>query len=231
MSRLDDLRSSPLFRDVPADALQDALRVTIAKHFEPGEALLEQDVDGDTLHLLTRGSVRVFRSSPAGRERIMGDLYAPGIVGETAVLDLGQRSATVVALEPVSSLMLHRQHFEQLLQRHPKVLWNLAVMLARRVLFLNDELIALGQTTEVALVYVLLGLYRQRQEADTPNPHMLPMTTTDLMNRVSASRETVTRVTRRLESLGLVKVSSRQIVLLEPEALADWVSEAEHGGE
>lgn len=231
MSRLADLHSSPLFKNVPEEALRDAAQVTISRHFEMGETLLEQDVDGDTLHLLTRGSVRIFRSSPAGRERIMGDLYAPGIVGETAVLDLGQRSATVVALEPVTSLMLHRQHFEQLLQRHPKLLWNLAVMLARRVLFLNDELIALGQTTEAALVYVLLGLYRQRKEAGTPSPHLLPMTTTDLMNRVSASRETVTRVMRRLEGLGLVTMNSRQITILDPEALADWATEAEQGSE
>ena len=59
--RLADLRRSPLFQCVPADAVLDVSRVVIERQFAPGERLLEQDVEGDTLHLLTCGSVRVLR--------------------------------------------------------------------------------------------------------------------------------------------------------------------------
>lgn len=210
---------SPLFKGVPSRALRDVASVMIEQQFTAGELLLEQDLDGDTLHLLTHGSVRVLRTGATGRERIMGDLYAPHIVGETAVLHSGQRSASVVALEPVCSLMLHRQHFEQLLQRQPQVLWNLATLLCQRITCLNDELIALGHTTESAIIHVLCCAYQQRREANCAVPQVLPLTTTDLMNRVSASRETVTRVMRRLESSALIKVRSRQIELLAPDEL------------
>lgn len=219
MSHLNDLRRSLLFDGVPDEAVQDTARVVIERHFCLGELLLEQDVPGDTLHLLTRGSVRVTRVSTSGRERILGDIYAPGLVGETAVLDHGERSASVHALEEVQSLMLHRQHFEQLLRRHPRMLWNVTAMLARRVTMLNDELIALGQTTEVALAHVLSVQYRQRLGAGVKGPEVLPLTTTSVMSRLGASRETITRVIRRLEGQGLVKVTALGMHLLQPEKL------------
>lgn len=221
MSHLDVLRHSPLFARVPEEALRDTARVVIERQFAPGAFLLEQDVQGDTLHLIMQGSVRVTRTSVAGRERILGDIYAPSVVGETAVLDHGERSASVQAMTEVTTLMLHREHFEQLLQRHPRLLWNLTVMLAGRVTSLNDELIALGQNTQVGLAHVFAGMYRQRLAAGVPDATLLPLSTSDVMSRVSASRETVTRVLRRMEQQGLLKMTSAGVRVLEPQGLED----------
>lgn len=230
MGLLDQLRQSLLFAQVPQEALLDTARVVIVRQFRAGELLLEQDVPGDTLHLLTRGSVRVTRASPTGRERILGDIYAPGVVGETAVLDQGERSASVRALEEVHSLMLHRQHFEQLLQRHPRMLWSLTVMLAQRITMLNDELIVLGQTTETALAHVFSRMYAQRLGAGVPNPHLLPLSTAEVMSRVGASRETVTRVLRRMEQQGLLRNGSGGIQLLDTSALEELALNADGEG-
>jgi CRP-like cAMP-binding protein len=219
MSRLDDLCQSLLFQDVLPEAVQDAASAVVERQFRSGELLLQQDVPGDALLLLTRGSVRVIRMSVSGRERVMGDIYAPGVVGETAVLEGGERSATVRALEDVTVLMLYRDHFEQILRRHPRVLWNLSRLLARRVTLLNDELIALGQNTETALAHVLSSLYTQRVGAGLAQPQILPLGTQDIMNRISASRETVARVMRRLEQQGLVRTVGGTIHLLDPQRL------------
>lgn len=221
MSRLDALRRSPLFARVPEEALRDTARIVIERQFQPGTLLLEQDVTGDTLHILTHGMVRVTRASVAGRERILGDIYAPSVVGETAVLDQGERSASVRAMTEVRTLMLHREHFEQLLQRHPRLLWNLTVMLAQRVTALNDELIVLGQDTQAALAHVFAGMYRQRLAAGMPDAPVLPLSTADVMARVSASRETVTRVLRRMEQQGLLKTTPAGVRLLDPALLEE----------
>lgn len=221
MSHLDDLRHSPLFARVPDEALRDTARVVIERQFQAGTLLLEQDVPGDTLHILVQGCVRVTRVSVSGRERILGDIYAPSVVGETAVLDHGERSASVQAMTEVKTLMLHREHFQQLLQRHPRLLWNLTVMLAKRVTALNDELIVLGQNTQAALAHVFAGMYQQRAAAGIPEPGLLPLSTSDVMARVSASRETVTRVLRRMEQQGLLKMTSAGVRLLEPVALEE----------
>lgn len=206
MSRRDDLLRSPLFKDLPLDAIAMVERAVTERRFEAGETVLSQEAQGEALHIITSGVVRVSRVSVGGRERVLGYLYAPAVVGEIAVLVTSERVATVVALEPVRTLMLYREHFVQVMRRYPEVLWNLARILAERVTHINDELIALGVNTEAALSYALLTLYRQRVAAGVKQPAFLPLTQGDLMARLSSSRETISRVLRKLEEERLVKV-------------------------
>lgn len=219
MSRLEALKSSPLFQNVPLEALKEANAVVTQRQFQAGETILTQDMPGETLFLLTSGVVRVSRMSLGSHERVLGDVYAPGVVGETAVLATSERSATITALTDVTALLLYRDHFATILNRHPRVLWNLAAMLAQRVTHLNDELIAFGLNTEAALVHVFTGLYRQRLQAGVPHPEVLPLSTQDIMLRISASRETVARVLRKLSTDGLVRTTPTQITLLNVDAL------------
>jgi CRP/FNR family cyclic AMP-dependent transcriptional regulator len=223
MARLDDLKRSPLFQQVPEDAVREAGRIVTERSFRPGELVIEQDAQGEALHLITAGVVRVSRVSRGNRQRVLGDLYAPGVVGETAVLARQDRSASVHALTDVQTLMLHREHFETILRRHPRVLWNLAELLARRVTFLNDELIAFGLNTEAALAHVFANLYQQRVAAGVPHPEVLPLGTSDLMARTSSSRETISRVIKKLEVQGLIRVTPQTVTLLAPDGL-DTVS-------
>ena len=217
---LDTLKRSPLFQRVPEDAVREAARVVTPRNFQAGDTVLEQDAQGEALYLLTQGAVRVSRVSLGSRERVMGDVYAPGVIGETAVLAAaGERSATVMALTDVSTLMLYRDHFSQILRRHPLVLWNLSAMLAQRITFLNDELIAFGLNTEAALAHVFTHLHRQRVQAGVPQPEVLPLGTQDIMQRISASRETVSRVMRKMERQGLLKVRGQTVELLDVQAL------------
>ena len=97
MARLDDLKRSPLFQQVPEDALREAVQIVTPRSFQPGELVVEQDAEGEALHLITAGVVRVSRISLGSRERVLGDIYAPGVVGETAVLSRQERSASVRA--------------------------------------------------------------------------------------------------------------------------------------
>ncbi len=225
MPVLAHLKRNPLFLGVADNALREVASVVTRRHFAAGEVVLEQQASGEALHLLVSGSVRVSRVGPGSHGRVMGDMYAPGVIGETAVLGGGERSATVHALSDVETLMLYRTHFEQLLSRHPKMLWNLSSMLVARVTQLNDELIAFGLNTEAALSHILTGQYRQRLAADVPSPATLPLSTTDIMSRVSASRETVMRVLRKLERQGFLVTTPHCVTLLDPQAIEDVVLE------
>ncbi|GGR50968.1 cyclic AMP receptor protein [Deinococcus seoulensis] len=195
------------------------MQVITERRYYPGQVILEQDAEGEALHLITSGVVRVSRISLGSRERVMGDVYAPGVIGETAVLGGGERSATVRAQTDVTTLMLYRSHFKQILKRHPQVLWNLSAMLVQRVTFLNDELIAFGLNTESALSHVFTSLYRQRVQAGVPDPQVLPLSTQDIMARISSSRETVSRVMRKLDGAGLLTYTSAQVTLIDPDGL------------
>ncbi|MFC4455564.1 Crp/Fnr family transcriptional regulator [Deinococcus sonorensis] len=214
------LRQSPLFRDVP-EAAHTALLEASQRQYMPDEVLIQQDAPGEALLILLSGVARISRESLGGRERVLGYVYSPAVLGETALLGSQERSATVVATEPVSALVLFRDQFERVVARHPRVLWNLARLLADRVTQQNDELIALGVSTEANIAQAFLQLYRQRLTAGTPQPERLPMTMHDLTQRVSSSRETANRLVRKLSKQQLIRTlpDHSGIELLDVEAL------------
>ncbi len=219
MLRLHDLSESVLFRDVSPEGVKMALEGSIELTYAPEDTIVRQDAPGEALYLLKSGVARVTRTSLGGRVRVLGDLYAPAVLGETAALGSSSRSATVTALEEVRAQVLYRDHLERVMSRHPRVLWNLARLLADRVTQLNDELIAAGISTEASMAQVLTQMYDRRVQAGLPDPEVLPLTVTDLAQRLSSSRETAHRLLRRMQVRGLVGVQGGNVKVLDPEGL------------
>lgn len=219
MGKLEDLRQSPLFHN-SSEAALSALLPSLTEHtYRAGEPVVQQDAAGAALFLLTEGTLRVSRESLAGRERVLGFLYAPAVMGETAVLVGGDRSATVTAVTDARLLMLYGDHLLTVMRQHPQLIWNLARILAERVNTLNDELIASGISTEVNLAHVLRQISQQQQEAGLPQPLLVPLSSHELTLRLSSSRETVSRLLRRLEQSGLIHQTSRGILITDPVRL------------
>jgi CRP/FNR family transcriptional regulator, cyclic AMP receptor protein len=221
----------PLFEGVPERLLLLAAEAVRPQQYAAGQVILQQGAPGEALLLMGLGAVRVSRVDAAGRERVMNDAYAPAVLGETALLTGGERSASVTALGEVGAWLLYRDDFVRLSNLAPRLLWNLARLLAERVTAQSDELIAVGVSTELNMVQVFLGLYRQRQVAGEAHPERLPLGRSDLTLRLSSSRETVVRLLRRLEQARLISVRSGEVTLCDPvglEALLYDIAAEEH---
>ena len=111
----------------------------------PGEVVCSEGDNADRMWLLVRGSVSVrlrLSNQPDGLR--IASLAMGTIVGELALIEIGRRSATVVADEPVTCYELQRDSYDLLFREHPKIanklLLNLARELARRVRRTSDEL-------------------------------------------------------------------------------------------
>jgi len=78
------------------------------RQFKAREVIMHQGDAGDCFYIITEGLARVSIVSANGREITLDFLEKGAVVGEIAVLDGGERTATVTALEPVSALRLDR---------------------------------------------------------------------------------------------------------------------------
>lgn len=56
-----------------------------------------------------------------------------------------------------------------------------------------------------------------------PEPATLPLSITDIMLRVSASRETVVRVLRKLERQHFLTMTAHSITLLDPQGIEEVI--------
>lgn len=213
---LDVLRRVPLLANL-ADAELGAFAALLRERRYPkGSMILAQGDPGDALYLLAAGQVKVVLIHEDGREVILSVLGEGSFFGEMALLDQEPRSAHVVAMTDSLLLQLRREDFQSRLRSGPEVAIALLRELSRR-LRRADETIASLMLLDVNGRIANLLLELADEEGGERITRRLTHATIGQM--VGASRETVSRTMRSLVNRSILRVSRREIVLLDRDAL------------
>ncbi len=124
------LEDTPLLQGLPAGDLDAVRRHLQALRLAAGERLFEEGDDGDRLYLLLAGSVSVLsRPGADGRSRRYLSISPGMLLGETALLDGGGRTAGAVADTEAELVALDGAALAALEREHPA----LAARLYRRI--------------------------------------------------------------------------------------------------
>ena len=195
------------------------LSATRRRHYSRGEVLFHEGDAGTALHMLSRGRVAVRASTPYGNVVTLSVLGPGDVFGELALVrPRHERTATVVALEPVETATLDWEAFDQLRRLHPSVEHFLVTVLAARVARLSAHLVeALHVPAEQRVLRRLLALVRLYR--DGPLPIAVPLTQEDLASLAGTTRPTANRVLRQMEELGALRLTRGRVEILDLEPL------------
>jgi serine/threonine-protein kinase len=80
--------------------------------FAPGDVILEEGGPADAAYIITGGSAEVYRALDGGEDRLT--TMGPGdVFGETAILTDTERSASVRALSPLTTMVVTRESIDE----------------------------------------------------------------------------------------------------------------------
>jgi len=97
-----------------------------------GDWLFRQGDDGNSLYLMVRGRLHVWReSSDPQSPLLLGEVVPGGSVGEVGLLSGENRSAGVRAIRDSLLIKIERATFDRLSAKHPSLLMKLAANVAR----------------------------------------------------------------------------------------------------
>lgn len=100
----------------------------------PGGTLLPRDGENDhALFLVLTGSLGVLAADAKGEQRQVAHIGAGETVGEMSLISGDPHSAQLVALRDTELLRIGAHDFKQLVARHPRVMFNLAQIIVRRL--------------------------------------------------------------------------------------------------
>jgi CRP/FNR family transcriptional regulator, cyclic AMP receptor protein len=209
---------------VPEEDRRTLLAATRRQRFARREVLFHEGDSAETVHLLDRGRVAVRITTPLGDVATLR-VRGPGeVIGELALLGgaVSRRTATVVALERVETLVLHRDRFAELRRRHPSVDAFLLDVLAGEVNRLSGLLVeALHVPADTRVVRRLLALAAMYSVGEPSSVGAeVPLTQEDLASLAGTSRATVNRVVGEAEKAGLVTRRRGRVIVLDPEGLS-----------
>jgi hypothetical protein len=128
------LRRIPLFAGLDPEDLERIAMVATEHEWAAGDAIIREGDLGDSMVILTEGTVRVVHVGPDGEERFIRTYAAGDHIGELAVLRDRPRAATVIAeAGGVRGLMLGGEGLRAILRERPEAAMAMLATLAERI--------------------------------------------------------------------------------------------------
>lgn len=210
------LRKVPLFEVLKDEDLEAIERVTITRSYDKGQVIILAEEDGDALFIIASGQVKVSIVSEDGREVILSLLGEGAVFGELSLLDGKPRSANVVATQDTALYMVRRADFLQLLYKVPQIAIGLLAELAARLRKTDRKIEGLALLDVASRISETLLQLAEEQGSQTEFGVSLSARPThqQLANMSGTTRETVSRVLKRLENQGYISTEGRSITIL-----------------
>ena len=197
----------------------EALLATASLHeMKTGETILEQGEEGDALVLLLAGIARVSMIAANGHEIVL-DYAEPGaVLGEIALLDGGQRTASATARYAGSYLRITRNAFERFIEEHPKV----AIRMLREMAVRLRETDTTIESDRAFAAGPRLARFLKRLTDQKADGHRLAgdLSQSELGNFVGMSRENINRQLAQWAEAGVIELSQGKIRIIDDGYLA-----------
>ncbi len=138
---VEALQNIPLFAKIDASKLKLLAFTSERVNYEPGQDLFKQGDPGDAAYIILDGEADIIVNTPGG-ELVVASMKKNDFVGDIAILCDVPRTATVRATKPLSTLVITKDLFFQLVTEFPDM--SVAIMreLAQRLHKTTQDLLA-----------------------------------------------------------------------------------------
>jgi CRP/FNR family cyclic AMP-dependent transcriptional regulator len=212
---MDEAIEGSLLGKFPSRLREDLLQEAIPVDLPAGTTLYYEE-DEPRCGLVLHGLVRVYMTSPEGRQITVRYARRGELLGIAALVG-GPAPVSVQILTDAKLLMLNVQRLQTAGQTEPEVGWLLAQEVTRR---LYDTLVALAGNAfgslQQRVARHLLDLAASRQKG---RGLVVKVTQQELADAVGSVRPVVARIIRDLRKEGIISTTSDGILILKPDEL------------
>ncbi len=217
--KLNALCANVFFQGLDDDSMNELAASTSLRRFERGEVLFWEGDSCAGLHIIQKGSVKLFRVSPLGRQHIIRVIQEGETCNEVPVFDGGENPVNVEALEETTVWVVDARAVQSLMRKDPafmhKTIQNLARMMRHLVNMVSE--MAFYQVT-----HRLARLIGEIPPEELSGESSTRWTQDQLAARLGTVREVVARSLRELERSGAINVENRRIFIKNNEVLQQW---------
>jgi CRP-like cAMP-binding protein len=221
---LDIMAHAPLFGGLSREELTRIGSITQQKKYDRGQAIFWDGDPGIGFYMVADGKVKIYKTSPDGKEQIL-HIYGPGNpFGEVPVFSGNRFPANAQALEKSRLLFFPRKDFIQLIARHPSLALNMLAVLSMRLrqFTVQVENLSLKEVPARLASYLI---YLCSEQADDSAVD-LPISKGQLASLLGTIPETLSRIFNKMSQQQLIAVEGSRIKLLNRDRLEDLAAGA-----
>jgi CRP/FNR family transcriptional regulator, cyclic AMP receptor protein len=210
-----------LFAGLSETELAFLAQRAVARKFSAGEIVFSEDEPCSGMYVVESGQVRIFKTSPGGREQVLSIDGPGGSVAELPVFDGGNYPASVSVIEDSTLLFIAKQDFHALCLAHPQVALKVLRVIGARLRKLVGIIEELSFTTVRHRLGAFLVRLARREGTRVKGgiEITLPASNQELAAQIGTVRELVSRNLSRLQSEKFIQMDGRRILIADVKAL------------
>ncbi len=213
------LATVPLFEGLPRNSLEELASVASWGRYKKGEMIFHESDPGRGFFIVASGRVKVFKVSFEGKEQILHVLGPSEPFGEAAVFAGWDFPANAVAMEETTVMYIPRSGVLEQIKKDPSLAMNMLAVLSMRLRKFSamiEDLSLKGVPGRLAAYLLLMA--RQKGEGKAIE---LDVTKTDLASILGTIPETLSRILRKMQDKGMIKVEGASIEIADGRGLEE----------
>ena len=190
-------------------------------HIEQGRIFYTPEDRSETLFMLKKGRVRIYKVAPDGWEFTLAVVEAGTMFGEMALTAQRMWEGYAEAMEPSDICILKNTDLERIVRGNPEVGIRMIRVLSERLRSCETRLEDVTLKNVPARLASLILQLAASEGIMTPEGPRIPIhyTHRQLAMMIGSSRETVTRAFTKLQKAGAVELRNRYIYLKNTQTL------------
>jgi CRP/FNR family transcriptional regulator len=211
----EEMRKVPLFAPLYADDMARVAAVTVERHYERGDIIILEGDRGGALYFVRSGLIKVFKSSPGGKEQVLRLIEAGRTFNDVPALDAGPNPASAAALESSVVYATGGAELRRLIVERPGVALATVQALAgalRHLITLVEDLSFRHVTARVAKILIEQDASAVASGASGKAVHRL--TQQEMAAMAGTAREMVGRALKELEATGAIRIQRGRITVV-----------------
>jgi len=217
MKIADEISNASLFNGLPAEQIEELVRISLDQTFEKGQVLFSEGNKARGFYLVVSGKIKIYKLSLDGKEQILHIFGSGEIFGEVPVFAGGSYPANAEAIEPSRALFFSRISLIELIGREPNIALNLLGILSqrlRRFTHLIEDLSLKEVPGRLAAYLIYLG-----ERSEGLQTLELEITKAQLASLLGTIPETLSRILTKMAQQGIISVEGRKVRVLDYKAL------------
>lgn len=207
-----------VFTSLSIDYIKDLENIAQIRKYPAGKTIFMENDPGTGFYGILEGKIKIYKSSPLGKEHIL-HIFGPGeIFAEVAVFAGRNFPASAMVLEESVLAFFPRDRFRALLAENPDLSLSLLGLMSMRLRQMVGKVEELSLKEVPARLAAYLLLIRENSSRDKFD---LDVNKTQLAALLGTVPETLSRVIRRMKEEGFIEVKGKQLELLDVPGLED----------
>lgn len=209
----------PIFNHLEEEQLNKIMATTKSVSYKKNELIYRAGEESDSLYIINKGRVRIYRLSDSGKEQLVRILNPGDFTGEMALFSESTHESYAEAIVDTKICLIKRVDFQDFLLEYPSISLKVITEFSNR-LKASEQQTTRFSTEKVETRIALFLIESLNKEEPEEFELTLPMSKKDLASYLGTTPETISRKFSDLEEQGYIKqITHKRIKIIDLDGL------------